>query len=137
MDGEISTDDVAELLESDDPPRVVDIRSAAAFARGHIPGSENVPLDRLPEHVESLAGADHVVTVCPHGEASVQAARLIASYEGTADTRVESMAGGLDDWDGPLEADPDDETESDTDASTDPDDEATAGSEASGSDAPF
>jgi rhodanese-related sulfurtransferase len=105
MDGEISTDEVASLLEAERAPRIVDIRSPAAFARGHIPGSENVPFGQLPEMVESLAGADHIVTVCPHGKASVQAARLITSFEGTADARVESMAGGLEDWDGPLEAD--------------------------------
>lgn len=118
MDGEISTDEVAELLNSEEPPRVVDIRSPAAFARGHIPGSENVPLGDLPERIESLAGSDRIVTVCPHGKASVQAARLITSYEGTADARVESMAGGLEDWDGPLEADAATETaaESEPDA---------------------
>jgi rhodanese-related sulfurtransferase len=107
MDDEISTDEVASLLETDDPPRIVDIRSPAAFARGHIPGSENVPFGELPERIESFAGSDHVVTVCPHGKASVQAARLIKSYEGTADARVESMAGGLEDWGGPLETEAD------------------------------
>jgi rhodanese-related sulfurtransferase len=107
MDGEISTEEVASLVETDDPPRIIDIRSPAAFARGHIPGSENVPFGQLPGSVEALAGADHIVTVCPHGKASVQAARLITSFEGTADARVESMAGGLEAWDGPLEADAD------------------------------
>ena len=112
MDGEISTDEVASLIDSGEAPRIVDIRSPAAFARGHIPGSENIPFGRLPERVESLADADHIVTVCPHGKASVQAARLITSFEGTADARVESMAGGLDSWEGPLESD-------EADASTD------------------
>jgi rhodanese-related sulfurtransferase len=105
MDGEISTDEVASLIDSEDPPRIVDIRSPAAFARGHIPGSENVPFGELPERVESFAGADHIVTVCPHGKASVQAARLIGSYEGVTGARVESMAGGIDEWSGPLERD--------------------------------
>jgi rhodanese-related sulfurtransferase len=136
MDGEISADEVADLLDSDDPPRIVDIRSPAAFARGHIPGSENVPFDRLPERVESFAGADHIVTVCPQGKASVQAARLVGSYEGTAEARVESMAGGLDDWDGPVEADTDGVTGTGTGTGT------TAGSESasdsdSAPDAPF
>lgn len=36
------------------------------------------------------------MTVCPHGKASVQAAQLIGSYEGTADATVESMEGGLE-----------------------------------------
>ena len=113
MDGEISTDEVAELVNSGQAPRIVDIRSPDAFGRGHIPGSENVPFDRLPDRVESLVDADHIVTVCPHGKASVQAARLIASYEGTAGARVESMAGGLEDWDGPIETD-DPEAEADS-----------------------
>ena len=105
MDGEISPAEVERLLDSDDPPRVVDIRSPDAFARGHIPGSENVPFATLTDTVESLADADHIVTVCPIGQSSVQAARLIESYEGTADARVESMVGGLDAWEGELVAD--------------------------------
>jgi len=104
MDGEISPTEVASLVETADT-RIVDIRSADAFRRGHIPGSENIPFDELPQRVESLAEADRIVTVCPHGQASVQAARLIGSYEGTDAARVESMHGGLTEWDGELEAD--------------------------------
>jgi rhodanese-related sulfurtransferase len=104
MDGEISPDDVEAAL-GEAGLRVVDIRSRAAFDRGHIPGSRNLPMAELPTRVEELAldDADRIVTVCPHGKASVQAARLLASYEGT-DAPVESMAGGLDAWTGPLEA---------------------------------
>jgi rhodanese-related sulfurtransferase len=100
MDGEISPEEVEALLDGEDRPRIVDIRSPGQFARGHIPGSENVPFGELPDRVDELADADRVVTVCPHGKASVQAARLVASYEGTADARVESMAGGLEAWEG-------------------------------------
>lgn len=103
MDGEISTDDVEALLDSDNPPRIVDIRSATAYERGHLPHSENIPFEELPDRVAELSDADRIVTVCPHGKASVQAARLIGSYEGTADGRIESMAGGITEWDGPLE----------------------------------
>lgn len=99
MDGEIDPDEVEQLLASDDPPRVVDIRDPGAFERGHIPGSENVPFDRIPDRAADLAGADRIVTVCPHGQASVQAARLIGSAAGV-DGRVESMRGGLTEWDG-------------------------------------
>lgn len=111
MDGEVTPDEVRELLESDESPRVVDIRPPTAFRRGHIPNSENVPFPELPERVESLSGAKRIVTVCPHGKASVQAARLIKSYEGTADARVESMSGGLDAWPGDLAADGEPEPE--------------------------
>lgn len=95
MDGEISPDEVKELLE-DDEICVVDIRDRRQFERSHIPGSENVPMSELTSRIAELEDEDHIVTVCPHGKASVQAAQLISSYEGTADARVESMAGGLD-----------------------------------------
>ncbi|GAA0206239.1 rhodanese-like domain-containing protein [Halobaculum roseum] len=104
MDGEITPDEVERLLAEDADVRVVDIRSPGAYERGHIPGSENVPFQDLPDRVASLTGSEHIVTVCPHGKASVQAANLITSFEGTTEARVESMAGGLEAWDGELEA---------------------------------
>jgi rhodanese-related sulfurtransferase len=99
MDGEIDPDEVERLLASDDPPRVVDVRDPGAFERGHIPGSENVPFAQIPDRAAEFAGEELVVTVCPHGQASVQAARLIGSAAGV-DGRVESMRGGLAEWDG-------------------------------------
>lgn len=105
MDGEIAPEEVQRALEDDDAPVIVDIRSPAAFKRGHAPGSRNIPFGDLSEEVESLTDADHIVTVCPHGKASVQAARVISSYEGIDDARVDSMAGGLSEWPGELETD--------------------------------
>ena len=101
MDGEIGNEEMRELLAADDA-RIVDIRSPAAFRRGHLPGSENVPLGSLVDSVERFDDADRVVTVCPKGKSSVQAARLIASYEGF-DGRVESFEPGLSGWDGGFE----------------------------------
>ncbi len=97
MDGEIEPADLEQL----DGARVVDIRNPDSYRRAHIPDSENVPLGELTGRVEELGDADRVVTVCPHGKASVKAARLIAAYEGF-DGRVESLRGGLEAWDGPL-----------------------------------
>lgn len=127
-------DEEVEPADVDAPPaddeRIVDIRSPDAYRRGHIPGSENVPFQRIPDEVASFADADRIVTVCPHGKASVQAARLVASYEGT-DATVQSMAGGLEAWDGPLESsdDPASDDQSTTAGASTTDDEST--------DAPF
>ncbi|WP_436928481.1 rhodanese-like domain-containing protein [Halosimplex halobium] len=108
MDGEISCEELQALLDDGDGEpaddlRIVDIRNPGSFERGHIPGSENIPANELTDRVEELDGADRVVTVCPKGKSSVQAARLVGSYEGV-DGPVESLAGGLSEWDGPLEA---------------------------------
>ncbi|ADJ16037.1 rhodanese-like domain-containing protein [Halalkalicoccus jeotgali] len=96
-DDEISPEELDTLLEADEEVRIVDIRSPAAFDRGAIPGSENVPFRTLPQEIERFAGDERVVTVCPHGKASLQAVRIIDSYEGATGT-VRSLAGGLEAW---------------------------------------
>jgi rhodanese-related sulfurtransferase len=124
MDGEIDPAELSALLAERDAPdgdspdddgpdagdaagpgdgapdglRVVDIRDRRAFDRGHIAGSECIPFPELTSRVAELDGADRVVTVCPHGVASKQAAQLIGSYAGTADARVESLRGGIEAW---------------------------------------
>ena len=102
MDGEIEPDRLEDELDSDDPPTVVDIRNPDSFRQAHIPDSNNVPLSQLTQQVEAVADSDYVVMVCPHGKASVKAARLISAYEGF-DGRVDSLDGGLTAWDGPIE----------------------------------
>ena len=106
MDGEITAGELQDLLDGGDADvRVVDIRNPTEVERGHIPGSENIPFPRLPNMVDQLDGAERVVTVCPIGESSVQAARLIQSYEGLDDdARIESLQGGLRDWNGDFES---------------------------------
>ena len=111
MDGEIDPEELAALLdetadrdeaadgnEGGEDLRIVDIRDQRAFDRGHLPGSECVPFPELTTRVEELTGASRIVTVCPHGVASQQAAQLIGSYEGTQAARVESLRGGVEAW---------------------------------------
>lgn len=104
MSDEITPDELDALLDDDEPIRVVDIRSSEAFERGHIPESENIPFEELPQRVESLADADHLVAVCPHGKASLQAVSLLQSSAAVGDARVESLKGGLEAWNGDIEA---------------------------------
>jgi hypothetical protein len=50
------------------------------------------------------SGDDDVVVACPIGQSSVQAARLIDSFEGVGeDDDVRSMSGGYEEWDYELE----------------------------------
>ena len=108
MDGEIGHEELASIIENGGDARVVDIRPPSAYERGHVPGSENVPLQQLVDDIERFEGDERVVTLCPEGKSSIQAARLIASYEGFSG-RAESFGPGLSKWDGPLERGRDDE----------------------------
>ncbi|MDZ7745283.1 MAG: rhodanese-like domain-containing protein [Halobacteriales archaeon] len=96
MDGEVTPAELSTLRDAENP-RIVDIRSPVAFDRSHIPDSENIPFPELSGRIEELNGSDRIVIVCPHGKSSVQAARLIGSYEGTTG-RVESLESGLTGW---------------------------------------
>lgn len=113
MDGEITPMELEQTISTVDSggsgdgqandPLVVDIRNPNSYAREHIPGSVNIPLDALPQEVDRLADREHVVTVCPHGKASVRAARLVGSL-GDFSGNVESLEGGLEAWSGPVES---------------------------------
>jgi len=98
---EISPEELAAALDGTGPtPRLIDVRPRGAYARGHLPGSENVPLGELPSRADEFEGADRVVCVCREGIASLQAVRLLTAYEGV--DRVESLAGGIEAWSGDL-----------------------------------
>jgi rhodanese-related sulfurtransferase len=76
---------------------VVDVRTPAEYASGHLPGALNVPLDRLGRAVPALqeaAGRGEVLIVCQSGGRSAAArAQLSASGVPTLD-----LAGGTSDW---------------------------------------
>ncbi|WP_053948007.1 rhodanese-like domain-containing protein [Halolamina sediminis] len=103
MVDEITPEAVEEKL-GEDGVQVIDIRSPAQFEQGHIPGAINIPMSELPARVDDVEWGDDVVVACPIGQSSVQAARLIDSFEGVeADDEVRSMAGGYRDWEYELE----------------------------------
>lgn len=103
MDGEITAAELEAALDSENEPLVVDIRTPPEFEHEHISGSVNIPMTQLPQKIDEVADADHVVTVCPHGKASIRAAQLIDSFEGF-DGRVDSLECGLTGWEGPVES---------------------------------
>lgn len=99
---EVTPEEVEEKL--DDDVQVVDIRQPAEFERGHVPGAINLPLPELPRRVSEIDWEDEVVVTCPIGQSSIQAARLIQSYEGVdEDATVASMEGGYEAWEYDLE----------------------------------
>lgn len=107
---EITPDELKEKLETDSV-QVVDIRQPEEFERGHVPGAINVPMAELPARIDEHEWSDDVVVACPVGQSSIQAARLIGSYEGADADAVSSMKGGYEAWTYDLETP--EETESD------------------------
>lgn len=81
------------LRESGVQELVLDVRQAAEYATGHVPGAVHVELGSLPERAAALAPA--VATVmCGHGERATTAASLLERAGG----RAAVFLGGPEDW---------------------------------------
>ncbi|GHD72725.1 membrane protein [Luteimonas padinae] len=76
---------------------VVDLRPAAEFEKGHIPGSKNVQMAQFDPENKALAGAKSlpVVAVCKTGVTAVDAAKRLrkAGFE-----KVYVLEGGIGAW---------------------------------------
>lgn len=112
MADELTAEELKAKLDDGDEPQLIDVRQPGPFERGHLPGAENVPMTELPTSIDEIEFEDEVVVACEIGQASLQAVRLIESYEGAAESDVWSLEGGFDAWDGEVESG--DATEADT-----------------------
>ena len=93
---EVSPKQLDRDMRSRRPPQLVDVRSAAEHAGGHIGGVKLAPLQELRQRLDGL-GLDPgrpVVAVCQTGYRSVPAVRLLRR-EGY-DAR--HLAGGMNAW---------------------------------------
>ncbi|MCF8423717.1 MAG: rhodanese-like domain-containing protein, partial [Bacteroidia bacterium] len=57
--------DLSQLIK--DGAIIVDVRSKAEFATGHVKGSINIPLEQIGTSVEKLKSHNHIITCCRSG----------------------------------------------------------------------
>ncbi len=94
---EVAPAELARWLAANDPPQLLDVRSAGEYARGHLPGAVNVPITELPARVSMLPLAPDrpVVAICLSAHRSIPAVRLL-ERAGYRDVR--QLAGGMLAW---------------------------------------
>lgn len=69
-------DEIQEYL--DNGAIVIDVRTEAEYADGHVPGSTNIVLDTIPERVEEIkALGKSFIAVCRSGARSGQATEFL------------------------------------------------------------
>lgn len=56
---------------------LVDVRTPAEFAESHVPGSVNIPLDKIPSQLARFKGKDNIVVFCRSGNRSSQAKAIL------------------------------------------------------------
>lgn len=91
----ITAGSLAELLQSPEPPMLVDVRTAPEWAEAHIDGASNLPLGHLGEHIGELPADRALVVYCASGYRSAIAASLL-EREGRGE--VANLVGGLAAW---------------------------------------
>ncbi|MHA2224841.1 MAG: rhodanese-like domain-containing protein [Candidatus Hodarchaeales archaeon] len=96
---EITVDQLFERVNSNEPPLIIDTRSAKEFngAEGHIPNAKHIPIRELKSNFEDLQSyrEKEIVTICPGGGLSLIAVDLLVE----ADFKdVKSLHGGFDMW---------------------------------------
>lgn len=92
----IDASQLRQLQHEDPDIRILDVRTGGEFESVHIPGSYNVPLDTLGEHVRDLANVEHpVVLVCQSGGRATQAhGKLSAAGKDS----LHILEGGIANW---------------------------------------
>ena len=96
---EITVDDLLDRINSNQPPLILDIRSAQEFngASGHIPNARSISITKLASNLEGLQSFKdkEIVTYCPGGGLSLVAVDILVKA-GFKDAK--SLRGGMDLW---------------------------------------
>lgn len=91
----MKVEELRQRLADGKAPRLVDVREEWEFSRGHIPGSELLPLSQFMQRYAELPRDQEIVLVCESGNRSGQAAKFLsrAGY-----STVHNLVGGMSAW---------------------------------------
>jgi glyoxylase-like metal-dependent hydrolase (beta-lactamase superfamily II)/rhodanese-related sulfurtransferase len=92
---QVSAPELAEDLDSPASPLILDVRTPAEYATGHIANSLNVPLSQLRDRLNEIPTNRNLAIQCAGGYRSSIASSLLAR-EGYAD--LTELAGGIAAW---------------------------------------
>lgn len=90
----VSTDDLVDLLESDPPVYMLDVREPDEVADWKIDGVHNIPLGLLETSLDSVPRDQRLVVICAKGARALQGAQILASH-GIASAVLD---GGMGAW---------------------------------------
>ncbi|HEY5815408.1 MAG TPA: rhodanese-like domain-containing protein [Solirubrobacterales bacterium] len=91
----IGPGELAQMLEGDEPPLVIDVRGAGEYADGHIADSLHIPYGELARRLEELPRDRALATICKGGKRSGLAASVL-QREGFETIHV--ARGGVGTW---------------------------------------
>jgi SulP family sulfate permease len=93
----ITADTLLARIESGAAPVILDVRSRAEFANGHVPGARHIPFWRISRRIGELAVPSdaELVVYCGHGPRAVMAGRALRRK---GFTRIAYLEGHFSRW---------------------------------------
>ena len=75
----IDASELSRRIGNGERLRILDVRSEAEFAAGHVPGAVNVPFDKVPFQRDAVPGAvdEELIVYCGHGPRAYIAAAAL------------------------------------------------------------
>lgn len=93
----ITAEQLAALIVAGDAPFVLDVRSEAEFAAGHIPGAVNVPHTELADRLDELP-SDRGVEIVVHCQSGRRAQTAASVLSDAGFTNVLDLSGHMAGW---------------------------------------
>ncbi|GAA0431228.1 MAG: rhodanese-like domain-containing protein [Bacillota bacterium] len=93
---EISPEELESQLKEGIDIEVVDVREDEEVAQGMIKNAKHIPLQEIPDAINSLDKSKHHVLVCRSGRRSMRAAEFLSENG----YNVSNMTGGMLEWKG-------------------------------------
>ncbi len=94
-DWDITATELAELLKSDSPPRLIDVREPHELEISRLEQAELIPLGQLAGRLSELDSAEEIVMMCKGGTRSARGLELLL---GAGFRKLKNLKGGINAW---------------------------------------
>ena len=78
-------------------PAILDVRTRAEYAAGHVPGAVSIPLATVPDHLDDFRGDGPTYVICKSGGRSRRACDFVDA-QGLDGVEVVNVEGGTGGW---------------------------------------
>ncbi|MDH4121659.1 MAG: rhodanese-like domain-containing protein [Deltaproteobacteria bacterium] len=91
----VTPEEAQQMLSSDNPPKLVDVRGPSEWATGMIQGALKLNDALMKEMLEKWDKETPILCYCAHGVRSMQ---MAAFLQGKGFNQVKSLQGGIAAW---------------------------------------
>ena len=92
---EISPQELKQKLDDNESVLLLDVRELIEYDIVHLEGARLIPLNTLPQHIDSLPSDQEIVVYCHHGQRSLYA---VAYLQQNGFNEAQNLIGGIDQW---------------------------------------